>query len=585
MNFEFAKGSRSRILAVGLLAITVLFVGRLFYVQIIRHDYYQNLADQEQIKRLTIPAQRGLIYAMDGSTPVPLVMNDSVYTMFADPTTVTDIPGVIKEIDQVVGASNAQPNLDSLMREKNSRYEVLAKNLTTDQAEAIKKKDFAGIGFQQQSQRTYPEGALAAQVLGFVDSSGNGEYGVEGELNTQLKGKDGLLQSVTDVSDVPLTIGKHNISKPAINGTNEVLTIDRNIQSYAEQALAQGLKASANATDGSVLVMDPENGHVLAMANLPSFDPSHYGDASSLADFNNPIISDPYEPGSDVKTLTMATGVDKGVVTPDTTYNNTGSINVDGVNVSNAEGDKEFGDITLQTALNFSLNTGFITVAEKLGDGQNITKQARDTMYDYFYNKFKLGQVTGIQLAGETPGIVISPESVQGNAVRYSNMSFGQGLDVTMIQVASAFNSLINGGNYFKPTILAGTIDSNGNFQPAKQGGSVTSVKATTSATLRTMIHAARQSVASIAAKDKPGYYIGGKTGTSQQVVNGTYSDKLTTATYLGFGGTKETSKYVIMVRVTGPNFSGSGAQDAIPIFTNISNWLLGYLNVPPENS
>lgn len=581
MKLDFIKGSRSKWLAAIIVGIAAVFVLRLFYIQIIRHDYYQNLADSEQIKRLDVPATRGQIYALSGNTPVPLVMNQTVYTLFADPATVNDVDGIIKEINSVVGSA-AQPNLKALLTKKGSRYAILAKNITSDQAEAIKKKDFAGIGFQQGTQRVYPEGSLAAQVLGFVNADGKGQYGVEQALNTQLTGKDGVLQSVTDVSDVPLTIGSKNIKKPAVNGTNEVLTIDRNIQAEAEQALADGVKKS-NAPEGSVLVMDPNNGRILAMANLPSYDPANYGDATSAADFNNATIDSPYEPGSDVKTITMAVGVDTGAVTPDSTYNNTGVINVDGTNIHNAEGDKEFGTISLQTAMNYSLNTGFVTVAERLGKTPNtIDAQARNTMYDYFYNKFKLGQLTGIQLAGELPGTIIPPTTTQGNAVRYSNMAFGQGLDLTMVQVATAFSSFVNGGHLYKPTIIAGSIDDNGIYKQAATGTYVQDVKASTAATIRSMTHIARTTLFPHA--DTPGYYMGGKTGTSQQVVNGQYSDTDTTATYLGYGGTQASTKYVIMVRVTGPGFRGSGALDAMPIFTTISNWLTNYLNIPPQD-
>lgn len=578
MNLELQKGSRSRILATLLFIIMAIFIVRLFYLQIIQHDYYVKTANSEQLKRLTIPAKRGVIYGMDGGIPIPLVMNQTVYTVFADPQTTKNNDQIIEVIRKIAGG-NAKSNLETLLNKKDTRYQVLATAVTRAQADKIKAEKLSGIGFQEQSQRVYPEGALGSQTLGFVDNSGVGRYGIESSLNARLTGKAGLLQSVTDVSDVPLTIGDNNINQPAVNGENIVLSIDRNIQSHAQQALVDGLKRTG-ATRGSAIVMDPQTGKILAMANVPTYNPSEFNKVADASLFNNDTVSAPYEPGSDVKVLTMAIGVDKNVVTPTSTYVNTDSIKVDDRVISNAT-KGQTGTITFQHALNWSLNTGFVTVAQRLGDGKNITKGARDTMYDYFYNKFKLGQLTGVEVAGEVAGTVISPEDSEGNAVRYSNMSFGQGLDVTMIQVTSAFCSIVNGGKYYKPTVLAGTIDQKGTYKANSTASSTPTVSAQAANQVREMTHIARTTFFNTV--DKAGYYIGGKTGTSQVIKNGEYASDETIGTYLGYGGSEELSKYVIMIRVSGDHKELQGARDALPIFTDISNWMLDYLKVQPK--
>ena len=240
----------------------------------------------------------------------------------------------------------------------------------------------------------------------------------------------------------------------------------------------------------------------------------------------------------------------------------------------------------MQHALNYSLNTGFVTVAQRLGDGTNITLDARNAMYDYFHNKLRLGQLTGIQLANEQAGTIIPPSDPQGNAVRYSNMAFGQGLDVTMLQVSAAFSTVMNGGTYHTPYIVAGTMNDEGDtFTPSQPKTSTDNViKPSTSDTMRTMVHDARS--AFYAGKDKPGYYVGGKTGTSQTIENGRYVDNQTIGTYLGYGGDSNSSKgpkYVIMVQVSGKNMNLAGNTDAMPIFTDISNWLLGYMKLQPK--
>jgi cell division protein FtsI/penicillin-binding protein 2 len=579
MKLELQKGSRTRILAIIVIGLMAVFVVRLFYLQIIKHDDYVVLARQEQVKRLTIPAKRGLIFAMDGDKPVQLVMNETVYTLFADPHVVTDKSKIADVVRKVAGG-NMRPNIEKLLDQKDSRYQILATKLTRQQAELVKKEKLTGVGFQETSQRVYPEGGLASQTLGFVNADNHGQYGVEEKLDDRLTGKDGLLQSVTDVSNVPLTIGNNNINTPAKNGENVVLTIDRNIQSYAEKALADGLQRT-KAQKGSVIVMNPQNGQVMAMANLPTYKPAEYNKVQDGAAFNNGVVTSPYEPGSDIKTLTVATGIDKGVIEPTSTYNNTDYIKIEDRTITNAT-KGQTGTITMQTALNYSLNTGMVTVAERLGDGKGINLAARNTMYDYFHNHFGFGTKTGIEVAGEQPGIIISPSDPEGNAVRYSNMAFGQGMDLTMVQVASAFSSIMNGGTYYSPTVIAGKMsDDKSTFTAATakppRSGVVT---AQTSDKIHAMVREARSKF--YAGKDKPGYDIGGKTGTSQTLENGKYVDNQTDGTYLGYGG-DTAPRYVIMVQVSGKNMNLQGGQDALPIFTDISNWMIDYLKLQPK--
>jgi cell division protein FtsI/penicillin-binding protein 2 len=556
----------------------VVFVLRLFYLQVIEHGKYVALARQEQEKRLVIPATRGEIYLMDGDKPVQTVINQTIYTMFVDPTMVNKPDEVVKAIREVVGG-NTVAGYAERIKKNDTRYQVVAKAVTHTQAELIRKRGLKGIGFQALSARIYPEGSLAAQTLGFVNADGVGQYGIEAKFNDRLNGKDGLLQSVTDVANVPLTIGSDNIDIAPQNGTNIVLTVDRSIQAYVEQALADGLKRTG-ATNASAIVMDPQTGKIVAMANLPTYDPNHINKIQTFEQVNNGVVATPYEPGSVMKTFTMATGIDTGAVKPSSTYNNTDYIKVDDRIIENAS-KGHTGTITFQDALNWSLNTGMVTVAERLGDGSSINIKARNTMYDYLYNKFRLGQRTGVEVSGEAKGIIIPPSSPEGNAVRYSNMSFGQGMDLTMVQVAAGFSAMINGGTYHPPTVVAGTIDQYGAFKHAKAKPSYPNIiKSSTSDQMRQMIVTARQSVYS--GRDRKGYTVGGKTGTSQTLINGSYENGQTIATYLGFGGDTK-PRYVIMVQVSGKNENQAGGADAMPIFTDISNWMIDYLKLQPK--
>lgn len=577
MKLDLQKGSRSRILAAMVFGIMTVFAVRLFYLQIIQHDHYVAIANQEQLKRLTIPAKRGLIYALDGSKPVPLVMNQTVYTVFADPQMITEETKIAEVIERVAGG-NMRSNIPELLTKKDSRYQILATKLTRSQADKIKDENLRGVGFQEESQRVYPEGMLAAQTLGFVDYDGVGRYGVENGLNNRLTGTDGLLQSVTDVRDVPLTIGNRNINQPAVDGDNVVLSIDRNIQAYVEKALDAGLKRTGT-TKGSAVVIDPNTGRIMAMANLPTYDPSQYNTVQDAALFNNDVVSAPYEPGSVIKTFTFATGLEKGVITPQGTYVNTDSIKVRDRTISNATLGQT-GTITFQHALNWSLNTAAVTVVQRLGDGEDITRGARDILYDYFYNKFRLGRLTGLEVSGEVVGRIISPDEPDGNAVRYANMSFGQGLDVTMVQAVAGFSALVNGGLYYTPTVVAGVVDGNGVFSENKILEPTRALSESAANQTREMMHAARSTF--FGSVDKPGYNMGGKTGTSETIKDGTYTDDETIATYLGYGGGSQ-ARYVIMIRISGEGRQPQGARDAMPIFTDISNWMIDYLKVQPE--
>jgi cell division protein FtsI (penicillin-binding protein 3) len=558
-------------------ALMAVFVLRLFYLQVVQHDKYVALARAEQEKRLVIPAERGEIYLMDDGKPFKVVMNQTVYTMFVDPSIMDDREGVVKAAREIVGGNIVEGYTDRL--DDDTQYVAVAKQVTRTQAELIKKRGLKGVGFQAESKRVYPETTLASQTLGFIDFDGIGRYGVESKFDTQLKGTNGLLQTVTDVANVPLTIGDDNIDIPAKKGSDLVLTIDRSVQGYVEQALADGLKRSG-ADAGSVVVMEPATGKVMAMANQPTYDPGQLSGIKSFAQVNNGVVTTPYEPGSVMKTFMLATGIDKGAVRPDSTYVNTDFIKVDDRVISNAT-KGQTGTITMQHALSWSLNTGMVTVAQRLGNGSSIDYKARSTMYEYLHNKFRLGQKSGIEVDGESAGRIISPDETEGNAVRYSNMSFGQGMDLTMVQVAAGFSAMINGGTYHDPTVIEGIMQSDGTVKQATGKQSHPGViKSSTSETMREMIINARK--AFYAKNDRKGYDIGGKTGTSQTIVNGKYETDQTIATYLGFGG-DTAPKYVIMVQVSGKNKNFGGGEDAGPIFTDISNWMIDYLKLQPK--
>ena len=574
--------SRTGYLAIVLLVAMAAFVLRLFQLQILQYGKYTELARASQQRQFVIPAERGKIYMMDGKTPVPVVLNQATYTVIADPQAVDDKERnqIITSLREVAGGEMTDGAAESLANKK-SRYEVLAKNITRTQAEKLKEKNFAGVLYQQGSIRSYPEGGLGAHILGFVNVAGEGQYGVEDSLNNRLKGQDGLLQSVTDVRNVPLTVGKNNMRIEAKSGDNLALTVDRNVQSQAELALKKGIEA-ANATEGSAVIMNPKNGQILALANYPTYNPAEFNKQKNAAVFMNSASMVPFEPGSIIKSFSFATAIDKGAVTPSSTYNNTDCIKVADRTMCNALRGLS-GTTTIQGAFNNSLNVGTITAIRRLGNGSQINLAARQVLYEYYHDKFGFGQKTGIEL-GEASGYIYPPDSVEGNEVRYSAMTYGQSMNLTMVQVAAGFSSLVNGGQYYKPTVLRGVIDGYGNLKSSESKSIRQTVSGDTSSQMRTMLATARRS-SFLSKSDKPGYEIGGKTGTSEAVVNGSYTQKETIATYIGYGGGKNGAEYVIMVRVAAPGkgINLQGNFHAGPIFTGISNWMIDYMKLAPK--
>jgi cell division protein FtsI/penicillin-binding protein 2 len=586
MNLSLLRQSRSRTLILIMLIAGAIFTIRLFYLQIIQHNYYENEALKEHTSKFTLPAQRGQIYAKDGSdgSITPLVLNEASYTVYADPRYVTDESHAADILRKIAGG-NIVDNFESNLKNKDLQYTVLARKISQKQADLLTAEKLPGVGLQELDRRVYPEGSLAAQVLGYVNNDGHGQYGIEQQLDGDLAGKPGLLKAVTDVRGIPLSVGDNNIQEPAQDGKNLVLTIDRNIQSYVEQALKDGLD-KVHAKHGSVIVMDPKTGKVMAMANLPTFDPNKYYEQSDYGAFQNSVVTSPYETGSVVKTFTMAAGLNEGVVTPTSTFNNTGSVKIEDATIRNVLQNVS-GTRNMMEVFEYSLNTGAVHVLQQLGGG-DLNKQARQKLYDYFTNHYMFGKKTGIEQSGELGGEVIEPDAAEGGNVRYANMTFGQGMDNTMIQIANGFSSMINGGTYYKPTVVDGYVGADGSeTKRASQVVKSDVIRPDTSRQLNDMMHEARQ--LSIKGQDKAGYYVAGKTGTAQTIdpKTGKYTDKNAIGTYLGFGGNSNTDpRYVIMVRVIDAQVSDSataGGVAAAPIFANISNWLLDYLHVQPK--
>ena len=577
---------KQRIYWLGILVgfVFVVFTLRLFYIQVIRYSHYEAIAQNNQITKRTIFPERGVIYARDGDSNItPLVMNEPAYTVFADPHEIKDTEKVKEVMYKVAGGEVLSSSL-SLLNDKSKRYVVLARQVSRTQAQMIQKEELYGVGVQQGSRRYYPEGQLGAQMLGFVNNDGKGNYGIEGALDERLAGQTGLLQSVSDVRRIPLTIGDGAVEVPAVDGDDLVLSIDRNIQFELEQKLKAHFD-SVKPENISAVIMNPNNGQVVAMANYPTYDPSRYNLVTDYSLFQNRVTDNAYEQGSVIKVMTVAAGLDSGSITPNSTSPNpNGCTRVEGETICNVLRNVPSAPTT-QQLLTYSLNTGAVDVARKMGGG-SINRSSRDKLYMYFNDRFHMAGLTGVEQAGEAAGSIISPDKQEGNAVRYANMTFGQGMTNTMIQSAAAFSAIINGGTYYKPTLVYGTkkADNSVDLQ-APVVIEQNAISPEYSAQMRDMVWHSRYDNNGKSA-DPAGYRVGGKTGTGETIDprTGKYTIDRTIGSYLGYVGGKSGPEYVIMIRVDnaqGGTFGGS--NDANALHGELARWLITHKGIVPN--
>lgn len=569
-----------------LFAAIFTIVARLFYIQIIQHDFYVAKASDEHVHENVIEAVRGKIYAMDGSEIVPIVLNETVYTVIFDPMIVNEEKS--KKIFEKYAKDNLVAEWEDVFADKNRRYYVVAKGVKYEDAKKIVdeliEKDVVGITFDKKTKRVYPEGQMASGLLGFVNEDGDGQYGVEGSFDKELSGIDGSLKAVRDVNGVVLSIGDENIETPAVDGEDVVLTIDRNIQTRVEGIL-NGYVEKTAATNASAIVMDPRTGKVLAMANVPTYDPANYAEVEDANLFRNSIVDEPYEAASVCKTFTFATAIDLGVMNANTTFYNSDAYTVDGLTLGNAY-KGVIGTLTMQQAFNYSLNTGSSTALQLISGGNEINEFGREKLYGYL-QKFGLGKKTGIELY-ESPGFVPSPNEYDWTMnFTYANMTFGQAMNLTMAQIATAFSAIINDGYYHAPTILAGKMVDGKFVEEKREEKTEQVVSSSTSEQMRAMIYGTRSTQRNNGI-DRPGYYIGGKTGTGQVVLeDGSYSEATaageTIGGYIGFGGAEgELPEYVVMIKLWGKG-QHIGGEMVIPVFNDISNYLIDYLKIRPK--
>ncbi len=549
--------------------VFAIFIVRLFYIQVIQHKYYAQAAQNGQYKEYEIPAERGIITAHDGDTSVPIVLNEDTYTVFADPKYIKDPKKTAEDVAKVVGGN---PSDYEQKIQQPTRYAILAKRISKSQNDQITGMALKGIGLRTESVRTYPQGALAAQLLGFVNDEGKGTYGIEQALDTQLRGKPGELKAITDVRGVPLAANGDNIRKDPTPGKQVALTIDLGMQRKVEDMLKDHVP-SVKAKSGSVIVMDPYTGAIKAMANYPSYNPAEFYKVKDPGLFNNASVSYPFEVGSIMKTLTVAAGMNEGVINANTSYQDPGYWKVDDATIRNVEEDG--GAATRSTAdiLRYSLNTGATWVLMQLGGGK-INDQARNKWFDYLTKHYGFGKKTGIEQGYEADGFVPDPNDGYGLNIQYANTAFGQGINITPIQFIAAFSATINGGKYYKPHLVEPSdgkpILVNGNALKPEISEQMMAMHENSVNKNYTFLK-------------RTGYKVGGKTGTAEiPKPGGGYYDDRYNGTFVGYVG-GDMPRYVIIVSMIEPHVPGyAGTKAAAPMFGKVVDMLINNYSISP---
>lgn len=463
---------------------------------------------------------------------------------------------------------DAKNLLEAHLKDMNDPYEVILSDLSAEAEQKIKDLKIRGAYFSEYYKRYYPEQEFAADILGFVGFKGDyrvGRYGIEELFDSELEGRAGLLTGEKDTSGRWVALGKKELND-AENGCDIYLTIDRNVQYKAEETLKEAIKLY-EADSGSVIIMDPKTGAIIAMTDWPTFNPNYYSKISNLNSFQNGAIQKIYEPGSVFKVITMSAAINEGKISPQTTYKDEGFVKIRDRIIKNVDG-KANGVCTMIGVLEKSLNTGAIFAQQSID---------KNTFLDYI-KKFGIGEISGVELKGEIAGNINSLKELPLNDVNYATASFGQGISVTPLEMVSAVSAIANKGVLMKPHIIDKIIKNgkelNGNFEEI---GKVVSADtaAKVSAMMVSVVKNGGGNAAGVA-----GYNIAAKTGTAQIAENGAYTSK-SIHSLVGFAPL-ENPVFAMLVKLDNPKGIRFSSATAGPTFSKLAKFLLEYYRIPP---
>ena len=566
---------RFKLIIILIFIFGVFILGRLFQLQIIEHNFNLPIIN-EQI----ISAARGRIFIKEKENLFPLTLNINQYHLSVDPQIIKEEDKVMEVAEKIApflgiviegesqfikedSKTDDFKNLLSRLSKKDDRYELLKKDITTQEFEEIKNFNLPGIFFNSVSKRYYPEAEFFGHLTGFtriIDGEQRGQYGLEEFFDHDLTGVDG--RQTKKLSSLPI----YRTDKKAQPGIDIVLTIDRSLQFFVYNLLEKAIE-DYKADSGSIILLSPKTGAILALANYPYFNPNKYFEVQDLSLFRNSAISDSFEPGSIFKIITMAGALDSNTIKPTDFFTDTGFVKIDEDTIHNVD-DENFGTVTITEILEESINTGMVYVADLLG---------RELFRNYL-KKFGFGGLTDIELSGEVSGDINNLERKQ--PIYLATASFGQGISVTPLQMITAVGAIANSGKLMKPFIVDQILD--GEKLTKRKPKAIRSVVSPSAAAMLSamMVSVVENGYGSRA--KVPGYLVAGKTGTAQVPQSeGGYSDEVIHS-FVGFAPATD-PQFAALIKIDNPKEERFAAATAASVFGDLAEFVLKYYNIPPD--
>ncbi len=555
-------------LVIFVLVIIMIICCRLYFLQIKDFNKYSALAYGQHMSEIKIVPRRGEVFIKDGDGYYPVAVNKEMNLIFA-------VPREVENPDEVASklASLIEIDLDEVrgkLADSSGWYAVIAHKVNEQKTDEVRNLKIKGIYDTPEDERYYPAGNFLSHTIGFIGSDGNdvkGRYGIEAYWEPELRGVEGLVLEEKDTKGRWISVGKREIVNSQ-SGLDLYLTIDHTIQYRAEMAIKKAVERH-RAQKGSIIILNPENNAVLAMASYPDYNPNEFSQVEDMSIFANPAISDAYECGSVFKAITMAAAIDTKAVSAETTYFDTGSVSEAGYTIKNSDG-KSYGLQTMAQVLERSLNTGAIFAEKQMGNN----------LFYQYVKSFGFGEKTGIDTSYETTGNISSLEKLKN--INAYTASFGQGITVTPIQLAQAFSAIANGGKLIRPKLVEKTVDDSGNEKIIQSEEKRRVLDQETSRELaRMLVSVVKNGHGKLAGV--PGYLVAGKTGTAQvpKKEGLGYDENVHIGSFVGFAPAYD-PKFVMVVRIDLPQDVEWAESSAAPVFGEMAKFLFDYLGIEP---
>ena len=566
-KYNFVWRMRLLVIFVAIFFSIILF--RVFQIQVIKHNSYSVLAqDQHEFSKSIFP-ERGEIFIKDAysDSVYPLAVNKQLNLIYAVPVNIKNKKEVAEKLSEILEMDEGE--IFDIVNKENDPYEVLKHKVSDETADKIRNENILGIAIAPEIFRYYPGNYLAANVIGFLGNKEDkkvGQYGIEEYYNEKLEGKMGFLELEKDASGKWIFFGSKNMQDPK-DGDDIVLTIDQTIQYISEKKLQEAVE-KYEAESGNLIVMNPKTGAIIAMAQYPNYNPNEYSKEEDMSVFLNSNIHNVYEPGSIQKTITVAIGIDLEKINPNATYFDEGFLKIDGWTIGNSDGKKN-GKQNMIQVLEKSLNTGAVFIQQQID---------KDDFYGYL-KKFGLDKLTGIEISGEAKGNLANLKKKKD--INYATASFGQGISVTPLEILTAISSFANDGKLMKPYIVDEFIHPDGSSEKVKPKLVRHVISAKTANLVSAMMTSVIDNGHAQQAKVE-GYKFAGKTGTSQipKEEGRGYEEGKTIHTFVGFGPIPN-PKFSILIKLDSPKMLYAADTTAY-VFKDMALELINYYDIPP---